>query len=146
MAAALGSTSALAKAPPGRYTFDTAGVVYDTLTKLSWQRELPSSYSPSCAAGTDCTAEEAKTYCSKLSLGGMTGWRLPTRAELLTIADRTETDPAIDREAFPGTPSDWFWTSSPRAGSSGNVWHVYFDSGSSYYNGTSYANRVRCVR
>ena len=67
--------------------------------------------------------------------------------ELRTIVDFTVTSGAtIDATAFPGTPAEWFWTSSPYAGSSGYAWPVKFnDGGSNYYDvGGDY--RVRCVR
>lgn len=138
------AVDATAEAPPNRYRFETPGVTYDTLTKLAWQRELPTSYSPICASGAGCTWDEAKRYCNELTLAGVTGWRLPTRAELLTIADRTESDPAIDRRAFPATPSAFFWSSSPRVGSK-TAWSVSFLLGSSGDNGKDYPDHVRCV-
>ena len=140
------SAGALAEAPPSRYSFERAGVVYDLRTKLSWQREVPASYSPTCASGIGCTLEEAVRYCRDLTAGGTTGWRLPTRAELLSIVDRTEFDPAIDRQAFPSTPSTSFWSSSPQAGSQGAVWCVDFYYGESRCDGAGVTSRVRCVR
>jgi hypothetical protein len=75
------------------------------------------------------------------------GWRLPTRAELLTLVDPTKYNPAIDATAFPSTPSDYFWSSSAYAGSSGNAWYVYFYNGySNNVDVTSNTYRVRCVR
>jgi hypothetical protein len=83
---------------------------------------------------------EAKAYCASLSLGGVSGWRLPAVMELRTIVDLTRTSPSIDVAAFPGTPSEHFWTSSPYA------WDVDFVDGYSYSLDVGFHYRVRCVR
>jgi hypothetical protein len=129
-------TSVFAAAPPTRYTFPANGTVRDTVTELTWQREVPS---------TSMNWADAKKYCADLSLAG-TGWRLPTRAELLTLVDPTEADPALDRAAFTNTPVNSFWSSSAYAGSSGSAWSVEFGGGRAVYSVSSVTYRVRCVR
>jgi hypothetical protein len=129
------STSAKGYAPPGRYT-TTAGTVFDTKTKLTWQQTAPSAMYGWAGA---------KTYCQTLSLAG-TGWRLPTRKELQTIVDYSQSNPSIDPAAFPATPLAYFWSSSPLAASPGSVWIVTFANGITGYNGVNYGNNVRCVR
>ena len=116
--------------------------VTDTITGLVWQRD-GSSARLGCASGTTCTWAESQAYCASLTLGGVSGWRLPARNELSTIVDFTKTNPCIDETAFPNAPSDWFQTSSSNADSPGWSWNV------SFYIGFSDANevgRVRCVR
>ena len=123
-------------APPGYVV--TEDVVVDTTTGRTWQRAVPA---------TSYTWQEAQTYCGSLSLPGYpSGWRLPTRIELVSIVDYTKRDPAIDTVVFPGTPSEPFWSSSLYAGGSSYAWHVYFDDG--YVNGVSVDDtlRVRCIR
>jgi Protein of unknown function (DUF1566) len=134
-------TPAHANAPAGRYVVTNSGTangtVYDTKTKLTWQQTI--------ASGTYDWAG-AKTYCAGLSLNGI-GWRLPTCKELQTIVDDSRTNPSIDATAFPSTPADWFWSSSPLAGSSSYAWSVYFSAGHTFYDDVSYNNfLVRCVR
>jgi hypothetical protein len=126
-----------ADAPPGRYTVAN-GTVKDNRTGLLWQQTVdPGSY----------TQNAANTFCSGLNLGGhATGWRLPSVAELLSIADASVYNPAIDATAFPGTPVDYFWTSSPYVGISGVAWIVDFYSGGSGAFPPTNAYRVRCVR
>ncbi|MBN2575724.1 MAG: DUF1566 domain-containing protein [Deltaproteobacteria bacterium] len=126
---------ARADAPAGRYTIAN-GTVYDTRTKLTWQQAVPS---------TTYTWANAKTYCAGLPLPG-TGWRLPTAKELQTIVDESRSAPSIDTTAFPSTPSTWFWSSSPLAGSSLYAWYVDFFSGFTSVYDLSIAYRVRCVR
>lgn len=132
----LAVAAVFADAPPSRYTFPDRGTVYDTQTKLTWQKDVPSS---------SMTWEDAKTYCTGLSLAG-TGWRMPVRAELLTLVDPTKRNPAIDTFAFPNTQAEEFWSSSLYAGSSGYAWYVSFGDGSSGSSDKSYAGRARCVR
>lgn len=120
-----------ADAPPGRYMVGS-GTVYDARTQLTWQQTpLASSYN----------FANATMQCALL--GG--AWRLPTRAELLTLVDPTLYNPAIDPVAFPSTPTTLFWTSSARAGLTNYVWAVDFISGYSFANDVSVTYRVRCV-
>ena len=67
--------------------------------------------------------------------------------ELRTIVDFTVTSGAtIDATAFPSTPAEPFWTSSPYAGSSGYAWLVNFYYGYSVFIDVGSYDRVRCVR
>jgi hypothetical protein len=129
------STSAEASAPAGRYTL-TGGTVVDTKTKLTWQQTVPAAKYAWAAA---------KTYCQTLSLAG-TGWRLPTRKELQTIVDYSQSNPSIDPTAFPATPAAAFWSSSPVAGSPTVAWSIYFIIGLTYSFVMTDPNEVRCVR
>ena len=110
--------------------------VHDTTTGLTWQREVPPGrYSHA----------EALAYAASLKLAGG-GWRLPTVAELVSIVDLSRYNPAIDEEAFPNTPSDWFWSATPLAGGSSSAWYVNFSSGYVNNYDVTYTIRVRCVR
>jgi hypothetical protein len=133
-----------AAAPAGHYVV-TAGsgtgndTVYDTKSKLTWQRTVSS---------TTYTWATAQTYCAGVgsSLGG-TGWRLPTLKELYSLVDLSQnTGPYIDPTAFPSTPSYYFWSKSPVAGSPSYAWPVNFGYGGTGYFGVSRTNYVRCVR
>jgi hypothetical protein len=106
-------------------------IAYVRVGNLEWQSDI----SPK-----KMTWQEAKDYAA--SLGG--GWRLPTREELLTLVDDTKYNPACS--VFPDCPSDWFWTSTPWAGSSSFAWFVYFTNGTANYFDVGSYNRVRCVR
>ena len=57
------------------------------------------------------------------------GWRLPTRAELLSLVDDTRSEPAIDTARFPDTQSGAYWTGTPLASDSSCAWVVYFSYG-----------------
>jgi len=134
---------------PGQFVVSGDGLtVTDTITGLMWQRDGSGTRQATGCDGTRCTWGGAKNYCAGLNLGGLSGWRLPAVMELRTIVDFTVTSGArIDATAFPGTPADRFWTSSPYAGSSGYAWYVNFNYGYSYdVDVVGHYNRVRCVR
>ncbi|GLY14562.1 hypothetical protein Kisp01_15770 [Kineosporia sp. NBRC 101677] len=88
-----------------RYSVREDGTVRDQNTCLTWQRETPSGR---------YTFAAAKKYCANLTLAEG-NWHLPTRVQLTSIIDTTRLGPAIDPEAFPGTPVSFFWTASPWA-------------------------------
>ncbi len=121
---------------PVAYT-PTTDTVTDTATALVWQRVVPSASS---------TYADATLYCDRLTLAGSTDWRLPTLIELLSIVDYSLSNPAINRTAFPSTPSQTFWSSSRFAGNNGNGWVVAFPNGNSSPNDLLDVYRVRCVR
>jgi hypothetical protein len=133
---------------PGEFVVSSDGLtVTDTITGLVWQRD-GSGTRTGCTGtgGLTCTWAEATAYCAGLTLGGLTGWRLPARGEMLTIVDLTKVSPAIDQTAFPSSSSTFFWTSSPYAGPSGSAWYVSFVNGFSSVYTVGSDGGVRCVR
>lgn len=120
---------------PLTYAIDGA-VVSDLVTGLTWQRESPSE-----------TFDwwDARAYCADLALGGHDDWRLPSRIELVSTLDFGRRDPVADPDAFPNTPSDFFWTSSPVPFLS-FAYGVRFELGFIYDHDPHSTGRVRCVR
>ena len=57
------------------------------LGRLMWQDEKQ---------GFKVTWDEAQKYCKTLSLAGYKDWRLPTKVELLSIADHSRYNPALN--------------------------------------------------
>jgi hypothetical protein len=136
------SSPVRADAPPGRYT-GSGGTVVDSLTHLTWQQMVAATGGDDGAGRS--TWANAKSTCA--SLGG--GYRLPTAKELFTLVDFSKTNPAIDTStgAFPGTPSEAFWTATPLAGSPPtSAWFISFDDGYAGNVVMTQPNRVRCVR
>jgi hypothetical protein len=127
---------------PAQYEIG-AGTVLDTVTGLTWQRQVP---------GEKMTQFDAVDYCANLDLAGPLFWRLPTRIELLSIVDIGHVKPAINNEAFPNTPSELFWTATqnPISLSPLSFFYVDFASGEAIasHPGTPEHGflRVRCVR
>jgi len=113
-----------------RFTQTHGGVltVIDSTTGLEWiAKPLAGEFEH----------QKAIDVCAALDFAGHKDWRLPTRAELLTLVDITRHEPAIDTAAFPDFPKrGWFWTSDLCAWSSASAWCVSFNSGA-----VSYAHR-----
>jgi hypothetical protein len=132
------STTEVCSASTCKRYVSTTETVKDYKTNLVWQRGW---------SDKQYNWDDAGRYCFGLSLGGFaSGWRLPSVAELESISDYSRQNPAIDTEAFPNTPSDRFWTSTPYAGYSGSAWYVHFAGGGSSGSAASYSYWVRCVR
>lgn len=113
------------------------GAVTNRVTQLVWQQAVDEQ---------TFTQPEAAAYCDALELAGMR-FRLPFRIELLSLVDFTNPSPAIDAEAFPGTPADPFWTDSRLVGAGSTVWLVDFGASTGYSSSSDVGlqNRVRCV-
>ena len=94
-----------AETPAASAYTTTVDTVTDTVTGLIWQRAAPP---------VRYKWDAAQTYCQNLSLGGRTGWRLPTRIELQSIVDYSRFKPAIEPTVFPTTQATNFWTSSAK--------------------------------
>ena len=123
---------------PQSYDASLSDLVVDRVTGLSWQRSVAPDALDWAAAGA---------YCANLTLAGVGGWRLPRVIELVSIVDFSRTMPAIDPDAFPGTPSSPFWTSQTDVTNTGLAWYLYFSNGGAYGgNDVVDAQRVRCVR
>jgi hypothetical protein len=122
---------------PANFTL-SSGVAVDNVTGLEWQRDFSST---AFTTGSD----EAKAYCSSLSTGGYSDWRLPSRIELLSLMDLPlgNRATAIDSIAFPLTPTGAFLTSSPLSGSI-SYYTVSFNLGKVATD--VFSGRARCVR
>jgi hypothetical protein len=122
--------------PDTHYTVRSTSV-HDQGTDLTWQR---------ATAPAAMSFDAALDYCLHLKLEGHPDWRLPSMPELVSLVDERASNPAIDAKAFPGTPSESFWTSSRFGNKSAEAWHVYFDHGAALYGLLKATHRVRCVR
>ena len=101
--------------------------VTDSKTDLTWRRcSEGKSWNGSFCVGTALrlTNERALIHAQT-----QTGWRLPNVKELASIIDRSKRSPAIDTTAFPGTVTNWYWSSSPFVRKAGSAWVVFFGTG-----------------
>jgi len=122
-----------------RFVDQGDGTVIDTVSRLQWSK---ATLTPKCISQHD-----ALKLCEGLSLAGYGDWRLPTRAELLTLVDDTRHQPAINVDAFPDTKNDWYWTSTVCAWSSARAWCVsFYDGGCGSGLRGSFNGLVRAVR
>lgn len=133
------AADARAEAPPGRYSITPngsipGGTVLDTMTKLTWQRTVPTETYDFVGA---------TYYCAGLG----SRWRLPSAKELATLLDLGRTKPAIDGTAFPNTPSSHYWSSTLYVlGPATYAWYVQFDEPTVSFGEKKDKYNVRCVR
>ncbi len=125
------------RSPAQRSVDNGDGTITDTTTWLMWSKE---------DVGDRQSWEPADKACRALTLAGFSDWRLPTRAELLTLVDDTRHEPAIDISAFPSCKSSWYWTGTPTAWDPSCAWIVNFHSGDANLNHRNDLAFVRAVR
>lgn len=115
----------------------------DNVTNLIWSLQTQGTVNWNTASAT--TYPDAGHNTAN-RCGYNTGWRLPTRRELLSIVHNGTSNPAIDVSYFPVTPSSNYWTSDTYAPVPSYAWIVDFYSGGTdaYYKTVTYF--VRLVR
>jgi hypothetical protein len=86
----------------------------------------------------------------QLSVGyeynGSSNWRLPNIKELSVIVERACVRPSINEGAFPATPPDEFWTSTPSMQDPERAWSIAFFNGTSSIKAKDRSVNVRLVR
>lgn len=122
---------------PPSYTDNGNGTITDNVTGLVWQKQDD-------GLGKDWANSIA--YCDNLSLGGQTGWRLPSLFELISIIDNGVSNPAINTTFFTNTLSDYYWSSTADALDTLNARPVVFIVGFSFSAPKTMFNYARCVR
>ena len=142
------NTSIANEWPNERYEVHADGTVTDTATGLMWlQCSLGQDPSDNCSgSATEYNWQEALEAANSYVLDSYTDWRLPNIKELDSLAALDRYDPAINSTVFPNTPSSYYWSASPYAGSSYNAWLLYFYYGDDYYDYRSKDYHVRLVR
>ena len=115
----------------------------DNVTNLIWSLETVSNTNWTDATTTHPTAANTAARC-----GFATGWRVPTRLELLSIVNYGAPSPAIDGNYFPATVAggaSYYWTSDD-APTPTRAWRMDFIDGTFSWFGKSFAMYVRLVR
>ena len=114
-----GQTSMLRAPIMIRFTVSNEGIIDDS-------KEMGLQWAP--APDQPMNWFQADDYARNLKLGGG-GWRLPTRAELRSIYDKSMSggaDPAFHIK------ENWVWTSE--ASDSSSAWYFFFALGGEYRN------------
>jgi hypothetical protein len=107
---------------------------------LQWQLE---------ASPKTMTWEEAKTYCTGLSLNGSGGgWRLPTEPELLALYSAKSSILNGNKEygIITSLSGGRYWSSSAGTESADYAQEVDFDNGTNHADVIGYTYLVRCVK
>ena len=95
----------------------------------------------------EATFEQAKDYCENLNFAGYAGWRLPNKAEILSIADKSRYEPAIKREfKYIAGVGASYWSGDKFEGDKNRAWIVVFKRGGDNWSELNKLNFVRCVR
>jgi len=105
-------------------------VVADRVTQLYWTR------APLARGGAHRLSHaDAVRACDEATTGAYPDWRLPTRLELLSLADLHRVTangkrlhPIFELEAAGSAPQE-FWSDTPVAGADGRHWVVSFENG-----------------
>jgi hypothetical protein len=122
------------------FTINGNDTVTDDNTLLMWQRQDD---------GTTRNWADAGTYCSGLSLGGHSDWRLPEAYdEFQSIVDYGESNGLIDSTYFTlsGATQYKYWTSRIQTQATKNAFIIFFNSGGVEYSNRTHVFQVRCVR
>jgi hypothetical protein len=85
---------------------------------------------------------------NKAQFGGYTDWRLPTLHELYTLVQYNALDPdlKINRNYFPNTKPESYWSSTTYSYHPVQAWNVYFGNGNANYKPQTFGCYVRAVR
>lgn len=141
-------------APAPRFTDNGDGTVTDRQSRLMWMR---------CSAGQQWRAgacvgdassldwSAAQAVASEVNRAGQfffSDWRVPQLRELATIVERDCGEPRVNLTVFPGTPAEFYWSASPRAGeaSRANVYALSFGLEGVQAMPRAEQNHVRLVR
>ena len=140
--------------PDPRFIDNQNGTLTDNLTGLTWLKNtqcfgLMDWESANLAAKSlkdgDCGPDPALILSDGSSAGD---WRLPTMSELCTLIDFSRRDPALPGgHMFSAVPPGYHWSATTLDYHSGMAWIVYFESGTTCYEGvTNQAGHILPVR
>lgn len=111
--------------------------VLDRETGLVWEQ------SPST---TPDNWYNQSSHCINSNTGGRTGWRLPTIQELLSLVDRSQSNPSLP-SGHPFTVlSVFFWSATTDAGNTSLAWFVRLGVGDVFGGVKVGTNVAWCVR
>lgn len=139
--------------PTARFSITDTTVV-DKQTGLMWAK---------CSlgqTGKDCTGSVTKQNWSSAqsavtaknaSAAGYLGhkdWRLPNIKELTSIFEAACTQPAINIDVFPNTPTNTYWSATPfsRKNDDRYIWTINFNYGIAGATDRTYNRTIRLVR
>jgi hypothetical protein len=115
-----------------------SAAVLDRETGLVWER------SPDA---TQQIWDIAQIICGQKNVGGREGWKLPSIQELGSLADTTQSNPALPAgHPFTNVQSSGYWSATTSALSSDDAWDIEFFGGGISRITKSSTLRAWCVR
>lgn len=154
----------------GIYRDNGDGTVTDTKTGLQWMRcSLGQTWNGSVCTGVAkiYTWDAAMAAGKSQHFAEKSDWRVPNLEELNTLiycssGKRMEwrpmifgglcerkgeyRKPTLHADAFPNTPSNWFWSSLPLRNRTDNAWTFNFNNGGASFHYKNNNYHVRLVR
>lgn len=141
------------------------GTVTDTFTGLMWEAKVPGADCPRCVEDryawepgrATSTSPSMWDWLSQLNgyftgvgpaqpgLAGYSDWRIPSRAEMESVVDCSNSSPCID-PAFGSTATGLYWTSTTLGQTPSKAWKVGFGAGNVNDGSTNTLGYVRAVR
>jgi hypothetical protein len=123
-------------------------VVDDAATGLVWQGCAAGRAGEACSGtASRMNWQTALDHCQDSTWAGFSDWHLPSAIELQSILENSRFFPAIDATSFPGTPTDYFLSSSSNARNPIQMWAADFNGGLlGPFLVKSQTFYVRCVR
>lgn len=118
-------------------------VAIDSLTGLTWQRNLPATY-PDCGADS-CTWGDALNYCDNLNYANISDWRLPSYHELQSLLSYHSFSGGYDATVFQNLGDSFYWSASVSAFQPSESWSVQFGNTYMLYYPPSNTHKVICV-
>lgn len=106
--------------------------------KLMWQDNTE-------VKSNERTWDLAINYCKNSEFAGYNDWRLANINELLSIANITKSNPAIN-SVFSNVNSSGYWSSTTFASIPSYARGVNFSNGYDYWSHKTASHYVRCVR
>ena len=94
--------------------------VFDKQTGLIWVRNAG-------IADKKMSWNDAVKFCQRIKIGTYKGWRLPTKREMITLLDTSQSAPALPvGHPFKnvGTVGSTYWTNSEQKGDNEVVWII----------------------
>ena len=111
--------------------------VRDTTTGLVWEQQPDYVHDVWSASIERCRGKH---------IGGIDGWRAPAVAELKSLLDLSQHDPALPKgHPFGNIKSSIYWTATPSPTDDIVAWQVSFFSGEAVTDQKSGTRRAWCV-
>ena len=127
-----------------RFTTAFPGAVLDNNTGLVWEQAPATTGGPN-SNGTYPWAE-ATFYCANKTVGGTTGWRLPSVIELKSVQDPSLAAPFVPATVFTGVQSANYWSATAIADDPPSAWSVHFSGGGVVGGSKAVSFYAWCVR